>query len=609
MHRAGWLLIGLLLSAGLRTPPAAKGLVNPNYTVVELVGDAERVLTLRMSRPKDGQISTELVEALKGKRAADEAPRFAFRTDGAAALALAAAFGESKTATGVLFVRKDPDGGKRSGSLHVGTTWLDAVGQGKNAWKLYPAEGGEQTGPLETVWNGSARQLVRAARYARAHPRAEFPVSSGLTWSGAKLLGVLDGPARGCLVTTAGVIVLCDAGDRAYRPGDQDAGPSDVTDRLALRSRSRALAAGDFNADGRVDFASWDGKRVRLVLRKPDGTFATPTGGAPLDACTSLGSLGGVVVAAGPAGVRLFKPDANGDLSPEPLAEPASRKALAAAGPAVLADFNDDGRPDILQIFEKGLVFHAAGPTGFAAPKTRKLELPKGPAAAGCGDYDTDGRLDVMVAGVGGAALLSRDADGQWRTVTDETGEFVVAVGSGRTEASFNGASAADLNGDGLQSVALFSADGPPGLFFNRGFNSFAVARSLDPAEPFGAYDALSAGQLAGTVCDLNGDLAADLLGVDRARKVRARLTEPGRRRRFALRLTAPPAAGPMTVTVSLGKRALGIYVLRPGEPTTIALPGAGRARLDWKTPEGAEVSRHVVVVRPTDIGVLEAKP
>jgi hypothetical protein len=51
---------------------------------------------------------------------------------------------------------------------------------------------------LETVWGGSARQLVPAMRYTLSDSRPDFPVASRMTWGSDLMLGKIGGPARGC---------------------------------------------------------------------------------------------------------------------------------------------------------------------------------------------------------------------------------------------------------------------------------------------------------------------------------------------------------------------------------------------------------------------------
>ena len=68
----------------------------------------------------------------------------------------------------------------------------------------------------------------------------------------------------------------------------------DVTSKLALRSKSSVFAWGDFNRDGKLDLASWDGKELRIHWQKADGTFAAAAvkaGDALKNGCLSLSIL------------------------------------------------------------------------------------------------------------------------------------------------------------------------------------------------------------------------------------------------------------------------------------------------------------------------------
>ncbi len=67
-----------------------------------------------------------------------------------------------------------------------------------------------------------------------------------------------------------------------------------VTARLALKSKSSVFAWGDFNRDGKIDLASWDGKELSIHGQKADGTFAAAAvkaGEALKDGCLSLSLL------------------------------------------------------------------------------------------------------------------------------------------------------------------------------------------------------------------------------------------------------------------------------------------------------------------------------
>jgi hypothetical protein len=273
-----------------------------------------------------------------------------------------------------------------------------------------------------------------------------------------------------------------------------------------------------------------------------------------------------------------------------------------------VADFNEDGAPDIVQVFAHGLVFYAGSrePGVFTESVITEVDIAKHPTAVVCGDYDTDGQLDLMVGGIGGSTLLIRGEDGGWLNVIAETGELGAASGLGQGDDVVVAACASDVNGDGRQCAALFHAASGPGLFFNRGFACFGIARSLDLSESrLPAAESLGTGQMTGLLSDLNGDLAPDMLAVDRQQGVWAVFGEEERSRRFqAVVSLADPAGGPLTVTAVMGKRRLGMWVIRPGEPTTVNLPRAGPLNLRWKRSDGTSASRALVVTRPTPVAL-----
>jgi hypothetical protein len=580
MNRARLLSFAILLAFAA----GARALINPKYTVSDLTRESRQVLVLRAAAPQDGKLAAETTDTVLGDPPSAKALTFDFsEAQDLTEDQVAAAFGGAKTALAVLCVRKEKQDGATVAALQIGTFWMGATQtDDKSVWKL-----DRDPNDLETVWAGSARQLLPAIRYVLADPAAAFPVASTLKWAGDLSLGKMAGDAYGCLVTDIGLIVLSDGGDRVIRPGTKGATPADATAELGLTSRSKAMAAGDFNGDGRIDLASWDGAKLRWVLRGADGKFATPSDGAALPECLSLTVLGGELVVGTAKGVTLVKPDGT------------ARELAGPGGPCVVADFDNDGAPDVLQVSAAAIALRS----GARDPVVTAVPVVRNPRALACGDYDTDGQLDIVVAGEGGAALLTRDATGRWTSALAETGELG-AANSGETP--LVAACPTDLNGDGRQAVALFGPTASPGLFFNRGFACFGAALSLKFADlQLPSAQALGQGQAAGMVADLNGDLAPDLLAADRQRGLWAMLTESPEPRRFALTASlADGARDPLTVTVVSGGRALGLWVIRPGEPVALALPKAGKTSLKWKTADGKDTSRDVVVLNPTRVVV-----
>jgi hypothetical protein len=565
------------LLALVALPATAFALINPQYTVTDLLKDSGAVYVLRVTAPADGKVSAEIVEALVGELPA--AKKLTFDFTGAEDLpeeTLSAAFGGAKTALAVMCVQKKKQDGARVAALEIGTKWIGLTQTDTaTVWTM-----DRDPHDLETVWGSSARQLVPAIRYALGDPAASFPVATTLKWSRDVALGKLAGAAHGGVWTEDGVIILSSGGDRVFEPGTKGKPPVDVTGKLGLTTKSKALVTGDFNGDEQCDVASWDGAKLWLALRGKDGKFAAPTGGFELAECLSLAWCAGEFVVGTASGVTLLKPDGT------------QRKWSGPGGPCAVADFDGTGTAEVVQVTATGLARYNAS----SEPVTVKVPTITQPKVILAGDYDADGKLDLLVAGRGGVALLWRDAENHWHNVMAETGEMGEGTGA---ENDFIAACPSDFNGDGRLAAAMFDAATAPGFFFNRGFACFGVARSLSFTESkLPAAVALGKGQQAGIVGDWNGDKIPDLLAVDRDGQmwfIAGEGTEP---QPFQLRLTTAQS-GPVNVRINLGPRNLGVWVVRPGEVTVVTLPEAGEVTLRWKTPSGEPVTRNVPVLEP----------
>jgi len=617
-------LIGLAAALAL----SATAVINPRFTPADLVRTSARVLLLKVSTPKDKALAAEVVETLKGTPLPQKTLKLELSEDTEVTEDdLAAPFGGKATATGLLALSPGDEkgGGGLAGAIQIDTQWF-AVVQRQGKWCL-----DKDKQDLFAVWAGSARQLAEAVRYVLAEPLARFPVRSEITWGSDAHLGKVAGKVNGCvaldLCGTIGpcAIVLSDAGDRVYKAASKGGPPTDATEGLKLGTRSLAMAPGDFDADGRLDLASWDGKSLKLAMQSPEGTFALRAVAVDLPECLSLDTLdtgaGAGLLVGTRGGPLLLAPSSGGGFGARAVVSPAELEALRDLGPGgmcVAADLDGDGRCDILQFHAKGIAFYAGQGAGrFKAPLKAALPLPTAPCAVAVGDYDADGRLDLVVGGEDGLALITRTPDGRWENVTHATGEL--AYHGNANQPHVVAAAPCDINGDGRQSVALFYPNRNPMVFFNRGFACFGLARELElsgmgaavpggPVDPAAqapqarlkAAEALQAGQATGTVMDLNGDGIADLLAVTPQGDAWALFGKAGDRQMLALTIAlSPRAAGPVTLSVSRDRRRIGMHVLRQGIPATVGLQEPGPALLEWRGADGKRQEREVTVEQP----------
>ena len=663
MRLAEWLgiLLAALAAAGL--PGEALALINPRFTPADLVRSSKQILLLKVSAPRSARLEADVAATLKGaafpvKQLVLDLARAEELTDED----VLNAFGGGRTAAAVLFLAKDRPGGRGeriAGVIQINTTWF-AVFADKGKWRL-----DADKRDMLSVWAGSARMLAEATRYVQADPAAEFPVRSLLHWGADLHLGKLRGRANACITADLGepvglcVLVLSDGGDRIYQAGRGGKPPTDVTERLKLTTASKAAAPGDFNADGRMDLACWDGKRLTLAVRGPEGTFAGRSVQASLPDCHSLtcvdaglrpGAAGPPVapgMLAGTSRGPVLLVPGDGGLHPGGLHPPYAARPLAAGsdnaptglgpgGICVAADFDRDGLCDVLQLFTKGTMFYAGtGPGRFRTPVKTPDPLVGSPRVAVCGDYNADGFLDLVVGGASGLALLEirgRDPGSPGRrnlakgvsrpritleNATHATGELVYH-GNANQPRVVAGAPC-DVNQDGRQGVVLFYAGANPMAFFNRGFGCFGLARelALQDTKLKGGL-ALQRGAAAGTMLDVNGDGAEDLFAVDPAgdvwvlfgklkESVRLRLED---RRDLSLVVALPPKArGPVTVGVSNERRRIGTHVVAPGVPAFIRRPEPETITLEWTDPRGKKQTRKVAVEGPTRAELTPAAP
>lgn len=197
-----------------------------------------------------------------------------------------------------------------------------------------------------------------------------------------------------------------------------------------LVADSRALAASDFDRDGDLDLLVLHGKGLLWLDNLRQGRFADRTAGSGLERAGLPASASGApanytavltadfdndgrpdIAYGGNNGIGLLHNLGGGRFEPWPVAGLSGGGRGEEVSSLVAFDANNDGRLDLLVARLGGVSVHLQQPDGSFAPATFQGS-PQLASRAIAADLDDDGDLDVVVSGRQGLAWLE-NRDGQ----------------------------------------------------------------------------------------------------------------------------------------------------------------------------------------------------
>jgi hypothetical protein len=595
---------------------AVQALINPNFTPVDLVKQSSLILEVQFGSAKDGQATAAVKRVLKGKSDPKTialtlstslfpdhvrtVERLVASPEGSAGVFFVGAFAEGGTGA-------EPAAETQRAYLNIAGAWV-SFSKGKGGdWEMT-----QIAADMNTTWNGGADMLLRATEYILADPDADMPVKEGVRWSHFKQFAKLDGLVHAAVpvdLTGDGKLSLyiaCEGGDRLFTYDAKTQDLADITASVKLTAKSKVAAWGDFKAGGKMDLLSWDGEGLVIHTQGADGTFQAGEKhlkGALINGCLSLtcidsGKAGHPAVVIGTkASPLLWRPDEPNHT--QPIGGAFMGGDLGAPGLCLVADFDGDALPDILQLFEKGsLIYKGKAPGQFEDARRCGVRLGPGTASAFLGDYDADGLLDIFTVSSDSRTCL-------W----NNRGKFVFADTMSMTgELSYKGDSGAiggmtgDFNNDGRQDVLFYYAATSPHLYFNRGFRTFGLANGMDLSAN-NILPQAEDGAQAGCLADFTGDGTQGMVLVLKNGEAWSFYVEAeGTARCMRATLSSKGSyVGPLNVTGWHGKRCLGTWSVLAGTAEGFfGQEAAGPVLLKWQFPGGKpQQKEHIVENAP----------
>ncbi|MFP2910254.1 FG-GAP repeat domain-containing protein [Pyxidicoccus sp. 3LFB2] len=235
---------------------------------------------------------------------------------------------------------------------------------------------------------------------------------------------------------------------RFLAPARQAPGPS---------MQGEQLASADLDGDGALDLIVLDSEDVsvlRVALGVGDGTFHGPVetavakrklgeAAALLSRDLNADGLPEAVVLSGDGALFVLRHTEGGGLAPVRSGAPVP------VGPAVAGDFNADGREDLLVVGTSLVAFHDLGPLGLVRRSLGSLGGAVSHAVSA--DFNRDGHLDLV------AAVLEETETVLQLRPGDGTGHFGAPVPLARQPEALSALTSADVDGDGTADVLSVS--------------------------------------------------------------------------------------------------------------------------------------------------------